>query len=177
MRCAGHANQHECEAGHRSGGCPPVLFPCEKFCQREEPMTITTPSPAGGSVPGGGHASHAGDSPPGSGARPSPYVPGVTHRFVDVRGARLHVAEAGDGDPVVLLHSFPQHWYAWRHVVPLLAGQYRLIIPDWRGVGRSGAPPRGAHSPGTAAPIPPPLDAPPLRPGRLRAPDAGAPPP
>ena len=55
-------------------------------------MTITTPSPAEGSVPAGRHASRAGDSPPGSGARPFPHVPGVTHRFVDVRGARLHVA-------------------------------------------------------------------------------------
>jgi len=91
-------------------------------------MTITVPSPAGGSVPGGRHAFRAGDSPAGSGARPFPHVPGVTHRFVEVRGARLHVAEAGDGDPVVLLHGFPEHWYAWRRVVPLLAGRYRLVI-------------------------------------------------
>jgi pimeloyl-ACP methyl ester carboxylesterase len=41
----------------------------------------------------------------------------------DGAGVRLHVAEAGSGDPVVLLHGFPQHWYAWRHVIPLLAGQ------------------------------------------------------
>jgi pimeloyl-ACP methyl ester carboxylesterase len=63
----------------------------------------------------------------------------VTHRFVTVRGVRLHVAEAGRGDPVLLLHSFPQHWYAWRHMIPLLAGQYRLICPDWRGFGWSEA--------------------------------------
>ena len=116
-------------------------------------MTITTPSPAGSSVPRGWHAFHPGDPPPGSGARPFPHVPGVTHRFVDVRGARLHVAEAGDGDPVVLLHSFPQHWYAWRHVAPLLAGQYRLIIPDWRGFGWSEAPPRGYDTASRAADI------------------------
>ena len=106
-------------------------------------MTITTPSPAEGPGPAGRHASHAGDSPPGPGARPFPHVPGVTHRFVNVRGVGLHVAEAGGGDPVVLLHSFPQHWYAWRHVVPLLSGRYRLICPDWRGFGWSEAPPRG----------------------------------
>jgi pimeloyl-ACP methyl ester carboxylesterase len=62
---------------------------------------------------------------------------------VTVRGVRLHVAEAGRGDPVLLLHGFPQHWYAWRHVIPLLSGQYRLICPDWRGFGWSQAPPRG----------------------------------
>ena len=137
-------------------------------------MTITTPSPAGGSVPGGRHAFHAGDSPPGSGARPFPHVPGVTHRFVDVRGARLHVAEAGDGDPVVLLHSFPQHWYAWRHVVPLLAGQYRLIIPDWRGFGWSQAPPRGYDTASRAADILALMDALGLDRVRLVAHDWGA---
>ena len=76
-------------------------------------------------------------------SRPLPHVPGMTHRFITVRGVRLHVAEAGRGDPVLLLHSFPQHWYAWRHVVPLLAGQYRLICPDWRGFGWSEASRRG----------------------------------
>jgi pimeloyl-ACP methyl ester carboxylesterase len=116
-------------------------------------MTITTPPPAGGPVPGGQNAGHAGDALPGCGARPLPYVPGVTHRFVTVRGVRLHVAEAGGGDPVMLLHSFPQHWYAWRYVVPLLAGQYRLICPDWRGFGWSEAPPGGYDTASRAADI------------------------
>jgi pimeloyl-ACP methyl ester carboxylesterase len=82
-------------------------------------------------------------TPPGCGTRPMPDVPGVTHRFVTVRGVRLHVAEAGDGEPVMLLHGFPLHWYAWRHVIPLLSGDYRLICPDWPGFGWSQAPPRG----------------------------------
>jgi pimeloyl-ACP methyl ester carboxylesterase len=116
-------------------------------------MTITASPPAGGPVPGGQNAGHAGDSPPGTGGRPFPHVPGVTHRFVEVRGVRLHVAEAGAGDPVVLLHSFPQHWYAWRHVVPLLSGQYRLICPDWRGFGWSEAPQRGYDTASRAADI------------------------
>jgi pimeloyl-ACP methyl ester carboxylesterase len=106
-------------------------------------MTIIIPPPAEGAVPADWGTGCLGDSPPGCSARPLPDVPGVTHRFVTVRGARLHVAEAGAGDPVVLMHGFPQHWYAWRHVVPLLAGQYRLIAPDWRGFGWSQAPVRG----------------------------------
>jgi pimeloyl-ACP methyl ester carboxylesterase len=46
-----------------------------------------------------------------------PEVPGVTHRFIDADGVRLHIAEAGDStkQPVLLLHGFPQHWYVWRH--------------------------------------------------------------
>jgi pimeloyl-ACP methyl ester carboxylesterase len=79
-------------------------------------------------------------------ARPFPPVPGMTHGFVTVNGVRLHTAEAGAGEPVIFLHGFPQHWYAWRHVIPLLAGEYRLICVDQRGFGWSGAPPGGYDS-------------------------------
>jgi pimeloyl-ACP methyl ester carboxylesterase len=37
---------------------------------------------------------------------------GVTHRYIDVLGARMHVAEAGEGSPVVLLHGWPQHCWS-----------------------------------------------------------------
>src|SRR5215471_11788386 len=66
-------------------------------------MTVTTPSRAWSPVPGGRDAGCSAGSPPGCAARPFPHVPGVTHRFVLVRGIRLHVAEAGGGDPVLLL--------------------------------------------------------------------------
>jgi pimeloyl-ACP methyl ester carboxylesterase len=66
---------------------------------------------------------------------------GVTHRTVQARGASFHVAEVGDGEPLVLLHGWPQHWWAWRKVVPLLAPHARLIMPDLRGFGWSDAPP------------------------------------
>ena len=137
-------------------------------------MTTTTPPPAEGAAPGGPDTGYFGDSLPGCGARSLPHVPGVMHRFVNVRGARLHVAEAGSGEPVVLLHSFPQHWYAWRHVVPLLAGDYRLICPDWRGFGWSQAPPRGYDTASRTADILALLDALGLRRVRLIAHDWGA---
>ena len=57
----------------------------------------------------------------------------------------MHVAEAGpeDGEVIVLLHGWPQHWYEWRHVVPLLSDRYRLVMPDLRGLGWSDAPADG----------------------------------
>src|SRR5215467_11922543 len=137
-------------------------------------MMVTVPSRAGSQVRGGRDAGCSAGSPPGCAARPFPHVPGVTHRFVLVRGIRLHVAEAGGGDPVVLLHGFPQHWYAWRHVIPLLAGQYRLICPDWRGFGWSEAPPRGYDTASRAAGILALMDALGLRRARLIAHDRGA---
>ena len=51
-----------------------------------------------------------------------------------------HFAEAGEGEPVLLLHGWPQHWYAWRKVIPLLGESHRLISPDLRGFGWTDAP-------------------------------------
>jgi pimeloyl-ACP methyl ester carboxylesterase len=78
-----------------------------------------------------------------TGAGPLPDVPGVVHRFVTARGIRFHVAEAGTGEPVLLLHGTAQHWYAWRKVIPELAGEYRLFCLDLRGCGWSEATRRG----------------------------------
>jgi pimeloyl-ACP methyl ester carboxylesterase len=73
--------------------------------------------------------------------RPFPRVAGVEHRYVEARGLRVHLAEAGDGPPLVLLHGWPQHWYAWRRLIPELSARYRVICPDLRGHGWTGAPP------------------------------------
>jgi pimeloyl-ACP methyl ester carboxylesterase len=72
-----------------------------------------------------------------------PEVPGVRHRFVDAGGLRMHVAEAGQGEPIVLLHGWPQHWYLWREVIPLLAPHAHVICPDLRGFGWTDAPDSG----------------------------------
>ena len=73
--------------------------------------------------------------------QPMPHLDGVSHRDVDAAGIRFHVAEAGAGEPVVLLHGWPQNWYCWRKVIPLLAPERRVICPDMRGFGWSDAPP------------------------------------
>lgn len=71
-------------------------------------------------------------------------LPEITHRYVFVNGVRLHVAEAGTtGPPVLLLHGYPQHWYAWRHVIGRLAGDHHVYALDLRGAGQSDAPRRG----------------------------------
>ncbi|MBA2341904.1 MAG: alpha/beta hydrolase [Thermoleophilaceae bacterium] len=71
-----------------------------------------------------------------------PAVEGVEHRYLDAGFLRMHVAEAGppDGDPVVLLHGWPQHWYMWRNQIGPLAERYRVIVPDLRGFGWTEAP-------------------------------------
>lgn len=74
-----------------------------------------------------------------------PRLNGVKHYFVDLPGLRMHVAEAGSGEPVLLLHGFPQHWWEWRGVIPGLAKHYRVIVPDLRGAGWTQAPADGYH--------------------------------
>lgn len=73
-----------------------------------------------------------------------PQLQGVEHHVVDVRGARMHVADSGgDGPPVVLLHGWPQHWWTWRGVIELLREDFRVLAIDLRGFGWSDATPRG----------------------------------
>lgn len=58
-------------------------------------------------------------------------------------GIRQHVAEAGEGPPVVLLHGFPETNFAWRFQIPVLAERYRVIAPDLRGYGETEKPATG----------------------------------
>src|SRR2546423_298329 len=70
-----------------------------------------------------------------------PQLAGVEHRYATVRGVRIHYAEAGEGDPVVLQHGWPQHWWEWRHQIgPLVDSGYRVTCPDMRGHGWSEKP-------------------------------------
>lgn len=85
-----------------------------------------------------------------TGSTPMPHLDGMRHRYVEASGVRFHLAEAGEGDPVLLLHGWPQHWFAWRKVAPLLAAGHRVICPDLRGFGWSDAPP-GAYDKQTLA--------------------------
>jgi pimeloyl-ACP methyl ester carboxylesterase len=59
----------------------------------------------------------------------------IVHHRVVANGIMQHYVEAGSGQPVILLHGFPETWYAWRHQIPVLGERYRLIVPDLRGYG------------------------------------------
>ncbi|WP_338864692.1 alpha/beta hydrolase [Myxococcus stipitatus] len=69
-------------------------------------------------------------------------MPGITHRVLETNGIHLHVAEAGEGPLVLLLHGWPESWYSWRHQIPALAAAgFHVVAPDVRGYGGSSAPP------------------------------------
>ncbi|WP_367128530.1 alpha/beta fold hydrolase [Saccharothrix sp. HUAS TT1] len=66
---------------------------------------------------------------------------GVSHRFIETNGIRMHIAEQGEGPLVVLLHGFPETWYSWRHQFDALAAAgYHVVAPDQRGYGQTDRP-------------------------------------
>ena len=63
------------------------------------------------------------------------------HRHAIIGGLRLHYVEAGRGPLVLLLHGFPEFWYAWRYQIPALASAgFRVLAPDLRGYNESAKP-------------------------------------
>ena len=67
----------------------------------------------------------------------------VQHRFATVGGVRLHYLEAGNGEPVILLHGYAQNSHMWRPLMIELAKTRLVIAPDLRGFGRSSKPDGG----------------------------------
>ena len=64
-----------------------------------------------------------------------------THHKTTVNGILMHYVIGGKGDPVVLLHGWPETWYEWRHIIPqLIDNNYTVIAPDMRGFGDSEKP-------------------------------------
>ena len=70
-----------------------------------------------------------------------PTTPGLEHHRVDVGDVTLHAVSAGStGSPVLLVHGFPETWWAFHRVLPLLAPHHRVVAVDLRGFGDSGGP-------------------------------------
>jgi pimeloyl-ACP methyl ester carboxylesterase len=67
----------------------------------------------------------------------------INHGYANLNGIRLHYAESGSGDNlVILLHGFPEFWYSWRHQLSALAAIYHVVAPDMRGYNLSDKPAR-----------------------------------
>jgi pimeloyl-ACP methyl ester carboxylesterase len=73
-----------------------------------------------------------------------------TSRYIKTGDLRQHVVIGGTGPPLLLLHGWPQTWYAWRLLMPALARDFKVIAVDQRGVGLSDKP-EGGYDTGTLA--------------------------
>jgi pimeloyl-ACP methyl ester carboxylesterase len=74
---------------------------------------------------------------------PAGFASTFTSRYVGTGDLRQHVVTGGQGPPLLLVHGWPQTWYAWRLVMPALARSFSVVAPDQRGYGLSGKPEHG----------------------------------
>ena len=92
---------------------------------------------------GPGSVSGAPNLPPG-------FADTFTSRYVDTGELRLHAVIGGDGPPLLLVHGWPQTWYAWRLLMPALARDFTVVAVDQRGIGLSDKP-HDVYDTGTVA--------------------------
>lgn len=65
----------------------------------------------------------------------------IEHRTIQTNGIQMHIAEAGQGAPVILCHGFPETWYSWRQQIePIAEAGWHVIVPDQRGYGKTDRP-------------------------------------
>lgn len=86
----------------------------------------------------------------GAPSLPAGFTDTFTSRYIDTGELRLHAVIGGDGPPLLLVHGWPESWYAWRLLMPALARDFEVIAIDQRGIGLSDKPQDG-YDTGTQA--------------------------
>jgi pimeloyl-ACP methyl ester carboxylesterase len=81
---------------------------------------------------------------------PAGFTDTFTSRYIETGWLRQHAVIGGNGPPLLLVHGWPQNWYAWRLLMPTLARDFEVIAPDQRGIGLTDKPKDG-YDPGTLA--------------------------
>ena len=64
----------------------------------------------------------------------------IEEKYVETNGIKLHTVIAGSGEPIIMLHGFPDFWYGWRDIIMGLKDEYKCIAPDMRGYNLSDKP-------------------------------------
>jgi pimeloyl-ACP methyl ester carboxylesterase len=81
---------------------------------------------------------------------PDGFADTFASRYVEAGEVRLHAVTGGEGRPLLLIHGWPQTWYAWRMLMPELARDFEVVAVDQRGIGLSDKPEAG-YDTGTLA--------------------------
>src|SRR5215218_1873862 len=71
---------------------------------------------------------------------PDGFTDTFTSRYIDTGDLRQHAVIGGEGPPLLLVHGWPENWYAWRLVMPELARDFEVIAVDQRGIGLTDKP-------------------------------------
>jgi len=64
----------------------------------------------------------------------------IEEKYIKTNGIKLHTVIIGHGEPLILLHGFPDFWFGWKKLIPLIKDNYQLIVPDMRGYNLSDRP-------------------------------------
>ena len=64
----------------------------------------------------------------------------IEERYIETNGIKLHTVLIGEGEPIIMLHGFPEFWYSWKNIMLGLKNEFRLIVPDTRGINLSDKP-------------------------------------
>ena len=64
----------------------------------------------------------------------------IEEHFIETNGIKLHTIIVGSGEPIILLHGFPEFWYGWKNIILGLKSKFKLIVPDMRGYNLSDKP-------------------------------------
>src|SRR5215208_3261824 len=148
-RCERDGTEKEAGARRAAGGDLPLhrtealLRPqCRRTLTRKEILMSSSSAPL--STPEGPLS--------GSGAPnlPDGFTDTFTSRYVNAGGLRQHAVIGGEGPPLLLVHGWPENWYAWRLLMPALARDFEVIAVDQRGIGLSDKPQDG-YDTGTLA--------------------------
>lgn len=77
---------------------------------------------------------------PAAAIAPAALPAGFTEATAEVNGVQIHYVRGGHGEPLVLLHGWPQSWFEWHRIMPQLAEHFTVVVPDLRGFGASSKP-------------------------------------
>ncbi|WON94167.1 alpha/beta hydrolase [Sphingobacterium sp. UGAL515B_05] len=70
-------------------------------------------------------------------------VPGFTNNYIVLNDLSIHYVQGGKGDPIILIPGYPETWWAYHHVMPILAENHQIIVVEIRGMGSSDKPENG----------------------------------
>ncbi|HTE65564.1 MAG TPA: alpha/beta hydrolase [Candidatus Binatia bacterium] len=86
----------------------------------------------------------------GAPSLPAGFTDTFTSRYIETGALRQHAVIGGEGPPLLLVHGWPETWYAWRLLMPALARDFQVIAVDQRGIGLTDKPEDG-YDAGTLA--------------------------
>ena len=80
-------------------------------------------------------------------------VPNFVNNYVEVNGTKLHYVKGGQGEPLILIPGYPETWWAYHKVMPILAEKQCVVVVEMRGMGSSDKPAEGYTSKRTSRTI------------------------